>query len=64
MMLARVLNQFGDREEAMRHLERVKQMGISSLRYDVYFWIATVHYKEKRLPEALDAAEEAWKISE
>ena len=35
-----------------------------SLRYSVYFWIASVHYNEKRLPEALDAAEEAWKISE
>ena len=37
MMLARVLNQFGYREEALRHLERVKQMGFSSLRYEVYF---------------------------
>ena len=64
MTLGLVLNQFGDREEALRHLERVKQMGISDLRYSVYFRIALVHYKEKRLPEALDAAEEAWKISE
>ena len=62
--LARVLVEFGDRQEALRHLERVKQMGISSLKYQVYFWIAYVHYREKRLSEALDAAEEAWKISE
>ena len=34
------------------------------MRYSVYYRIATVHYNEKRLPEALDAAEEAWKISE
>ena len=39
-------------------------MGISDLRYQVYFRIALMHYKEKRLPEALDAAEEAWRISE
>ena len=64
MMLAQVLDQFGDREEALRHLERVKQMGISSLRYQVYFRIALMHYNEKRLPEALDAAEEAWKHQE
>ena len=31
---------------------------------DVYFWIAHVHYREKRLPEALDAAKEAWKLTE
>ena len=36
MMLARVLVDFGDRQEALRHLERVKQMGISDLRYSVY----------------------------
>ena len=64
VILARVLVQFGDLQEALRHLERAKQMGISSLRDDVYFWIAYVHYREKSLPEALDAAEEAWKLSE
>ena len=64
MILGRALVQFGDREEALRHLERAKQMGSSSVRYDVYFWIAHVHYYEKRLPEALDAAEESWKLSE
>ena len=30
----------------------------------IYCWIAQVHYHEKRLPEALDAAEEAWKLSQ
>ena len=64
VILGRVLNDFGDQQEALRHLERAKQMGISSLRYDVSFWTAHVHYSEKRLPEALDAAEEAWKLSE
>ena len=64
VILARVLLQFGDRQEALRHLERVKQMGISDLRYNVYFWIAYIHYYEKRLPEALDAAEEAWRLSD
>ena len=31
---------------------------------EVYYSIAFVHYREKRLPEALDAAEEAWKLSD
>ena len=35
-----------------------------TLNFEVYFWIAHVYHHEKRLPEALDAAEEAWKISE
>ena len=34
-----------------------------TLNFEVYFWIAYVHYHEKRLPEALDAAKEAWKLS-
>jgi len=46
----------------LRHLERAKLMGIAG--YNVYYWIAIVHYHEKRLPDALDAAEEAWKLSE
>ena len=64
MILGSVLDQFGDRQEALRHLERAKLMGISTLSSNIYFWIAIVHYGEKRLPEALDAAEEAWKLSE
>ena len=61
-----VLDEFGHRQEALRHLERAKQMRISSsaLSSIIYFWIAIVHYWEKRLPEALDAVEEAWKLSE
>ena len=64
MMLGQVLITHGDRKEGLNHLERVKQMGISDLSSDIYFWIAVVHYKEERLSDALDAAEEAWKLSE
>ena len=65
MTLGSVLDDYGDRREALRHLERAKQMTIASdSLIDVYYLIAYVHYHEKRLPEALDAAEEAWKISE
>ena len=66
MILGSVLHNYGDQQEALRHLERAKQMRISSrsLSSNIYSWIADVHYWEKRLPEALDAAEEAWKISE
>ena len=63
MTLGSVLDQFGNRQEALRHLERAKLKGIPSLSYNIYFYIAQVHYHEKRLPEALDAAEEAWKLS-
>ena len=67
-VLGSVLNYYGDRREALRHLERAKQMRIANgtLRpqTDVYYSIALVHYHEKRFPEALDAAEEAWKLSE
>ena len=62
LMLGKVMVYHGDRQEALRHLERAKQMGIASS--EVYFWIAEVHYREKRLPEALYAAEEAWKLTE
>ena len=66
MVLGSVLDYHGDRREALCHLEHAKQMRIASdiLTADVYYWIASVHYDEKRLPEALDAAEEAWKLSE
>ena len=63
MMLGLVLDKFGDRQEALCHLERAKQMKIANdTLVDVYYLIAIVHYHEKRLPEALDAAEEAWKL--
>ena len=65
IMLGSVLDEFGDRQEALRHLERAKLMKISrSLSTGIYYWIALVHYHEKRLPEALDVAEETWKLSE
>ena len=66
MILGLVLDNFGNRQEALLHLERAKLMECASgtLNGEVYFWIAYVHYHEKRLPEALDAAEEAWKLSE
>ena len=63
-MLGKVLDSSGHRQEALRHLERAKQMGIGFLNSNIYYWIALVHYHEKRLPEALDAAVEAWKLSE
>ena len=68
MVLGSVLTNRGDRQEALHYLERAKQMRVSransSLSSIIYFWIAQVYHHEKRLPEALDAAEEAWKISE
>ena len=66
MTLGMVLDQFGNRQEALRHLERAKLMAISHdvLSSTIYYWIGYVLYHEKRLPEALDAAEEAWKLSE
>ena len=39
-------------------------MTINTLSCDVDFWIASVHYHENRLPEAVDAAKEAWKLSD
>ena len=66
MVLAQVLDYYEDRQEALRHLERAKRMGIanSTLGFEIHFLTARVHYHENRLPEALDAAEEAWKLSE
>ena len=50
----------------MHYLERAKFMEIAcgTLTPDVCHWIALVHYHEKNLLEALDAAKEAWKFSE
>ena len=61
-MLAKLMVNFGNREEALRHLERAKQIGDVDLSSGIYYYIADLHYREKRLPEALDAAEEAWKL--
>ena len=65
-MLGSVLDQYGDRQEALLHLERAKLMGIARgiLSSNIYYLIALVHYHENRLPEALDAAKEAWKLAE
>ena len=63
LMLGKVMENSGHRQEALRHLERAKLMGIGTLSSEIYFWIGVVHYREKRLPEALDAAEEAWKLA-
>ena len=63
-ILGKVLDKSGHRQEALRHLERAKLMGIGALSSDIYYSIALLHYREKRLPEALDAAKEAWKLSE
>ena len=57
VILGSVLENSGHRQEALHQLGRSKQMGITSS--EVYFWIAIVHYNEKRVLEALDAAEEA-----
>ena len=70
VMLGKVLYEPGHRQEALRHLEHalalMMKIGIlrGSLGCDVYYWIALVHHKENRLSEALDAAKEAWKLSE
>ena len=64
MLLGRVLDSSGHRQEALRHLERAKLMGIATLHSNIYSSIALLHYREKRLLEALDAAGEAWKLSE
>ena len=65
MILGSVLDYYGYRQEALHHLERAKLMGITNCTVSsVYHAIALVHYNEKRLPEALDAAEKAWKLSE
>ena len=62
LMLGSVLDDYGDRREAIRHLERAKLMVSGTLASQVHFWIASVHYEEKRLLEAVDAAE-AWNLS-
>jgi tetratricopeptide (TPR) repeat protein len=64
VILGMVLDDCGDRQEALRHLERAKLMGSGYFLSGIYRTIARVHYHENRLPEALDAAKEAWKLSE
>jgi tetratricopeptide (TPR) repeat protein len=64
LILGLVLDDYGDRQEALRHLERAKLMGSGPYLSEIYYSIALVHYHENRLPEALDAAKEAWTLSE
>ena len=65
MTLGLILDNFGNRREALHHLERAKQMSSNILlSSNIDYWIAHVHYREERFPEALHAAEEAWKLSE
>ena len=47
-MLGKVMVDFGNRQEALRHLERAKLTGVDTLRSEVCYWIATVHYNGKR----------------
>ena len=68
-MLGSVLEHFGHQQEALHHLESAKlkaalaPMGSVYITY-VCYDIATVHYFEDRLLEALDAVKEAWKHAE
>ena len=65
IILGLVLDNFGHGQEALRHLERAKPMVMGSpLLSDACYSIALVYYHEDRLPEALDAAKEAWKLAE
>ena len=61
MTLGLVLDKFGHRQEALRHLElaELKVTG-NILISQVFYSIALVQYHENRLPEALDAVKEAW----
>ena len=55
-------------QEALVHLNRARAMlravGNTPNLANTYRLIARVHYKERRLPEALDAVQEAWKLME
>ena len=64
MILGKTLDSYGDRQEALRHLERAKLMATGALSSYIYHSIALLHYHEKRLQEALDAAKEAWNLCE
>ena len=65
IMLGLVLENWGYREEALLHLERVKLMVTESTPFaDVFYSIALVYYHENRLPEALEAIMAAWEHAE
>jgi tetratricopeptide (TPR) repeat protein len=56
----------GHRQEALTHLERAKLKSMGSIYNltDACHSIAILHYRENRLPEALDAVKEAWELAE
>jgi tetratricopeptide (TPR) repeat protein len=58
----------GQPQEALVHLDRARAMlravGDTPNLANAYRFTARVHYKERRLPEALDAVQEAWKLIE
>ncbi|KIM39270.1 hypothetical protein M413DRAFT_29445 [Hebeloma cylindrosporum] len=65
MLLGKALNAARERQEALVHLEHAKTM-LKAVNNTPNLatacqTIARVHYYERRLPEALDAIDEAWK---
>ena len=65
IMLGMILANSGHQREALHHLEQAKLKVMGSIYLsDACCTIAIVHYYENRLPEALDAAKEAWKHAE
>jgi tetratricopeptide (TPR) repeat protein len=66
IVLGLVLQNYGHRQEALRHLERAKLKSMRSTYNltDICHAIAFVRYHENRLPEALDAVKEAWEHAE
>jgi tetratricopeptide (TPR) repeat protein len=66
--LGSALHAAGQTQEAMEHLNRARVMlkAVKNIPYlaGVYEVIAGVHYYEWRLPEALEAIQEAWKLVE
>jgi len=63
--LGLILENFGNRQEALRYLERAKLKVMGSIYLsDACYSIAFVLYHENRIPEALDTIKEAWKYTE
>ena len=65
LALGTALNEIRQRQEALVHLERgrtiLMSVGNSIYIARAYQCIARVHYYEKRIPEAVDAIQGAWK---
>jgi tetratricopeptide (TPR) repeat protein len=66
--LGSALNTAGQQQEALVHLNRARIMlkAVKNTPYlaEAYQTIARVHYRDQRLPEALDAIQQAWKLVE